>query len=115
MAAITEYFFYPEATPGVVKDVYLKGGTPDCLKGDLKLILLRITPLVRQYGKHKKASGLDMFTFVAMDGSFGVLKLVLSVSLCRDIPHEHMDPGCTLTVKSGEYRVLTKKRMMTEQ
>lgn len=105
-AELVEVEFYADTTPQFLSDVYYTGETHPLLrveqhergvrKAPLKVTLLELSCDVRQYGKHKNSTGIDVYSMIVSDYTFGVFKLVLNSGLSQDFPQEDIHPGCTI-------------------
>lgn len=64
----------------------------------LQVSLLSSSCDVRQCGKYKNSTGIDVSNMVVMDQRFGVFKVVLNSGLSADIPHEELHVGSTIII-----------------
>ena len=112
---LEQFEYYPDASCHFALDavvnqdprpqVRLSAGAP------LKLTLLRLVCTVKQYGKHKSSTGVDVWQMVVMDGNKSLLKIVLNSREYQYIPHEELIPGTTLIIQPGDYKFISCKRM----
>jgi hypothetical protein len=114
-AKLEEFEFYDDASPSFFRDACAAKSVCQQVRssndsapssGPLLVTLLNMTCIHRRYGKNKNSSAVDVWKFVVMDGSKAIGMAVLNSSAGRDIPHEDMFPGCTLTIQEGDHRFI---------
>jgi hypothetical protein len=115
---LMEVSFYTDATPEFLHDVVFTGSDRIKLRlkqheepsvySPLRLVLLEVYQVRRQYGSHKNASPLDVWEMVVMDGAFAMFKIVLN-SRIQDVPIEHLHVGTTIFMDEKEFSIIRHK------
>lgn len=115
---LEELEYYADTTPLFLSDIY-QGNKKPGIRVDLeseprqglplKVTLLKLYCDVRQCGKHKNSSAIDVWNLVVMDATQAIFKVVLNSGM-QDIPHEELHPGSTIIIQEQDYKVILKQK-----
>ena len=112
---LEQYEYYPDSSMHFVMDAVIdqeprpkvrETNTSEPKVAPVKVILLRLTCNVRQYGNHKNSTGVDVWQMIVMDGAHNLFKIIINSRQSQDIPHEDLLPGSTIIIQPGDFRMI---------